>query len=174
MANGEQIKKDLWQGARDAIDAHDAAKIRSLVAKGFDINSRNPITGHSDATLLMIAAWDASNSEIVELLLDLGADVNTEAHCGNALTRAKGYKNIKLLLDHGANPNVPTKTDKGTALLYHSEDGNADIVKFLIEHGADMYADWDRLGIGYKNVFSSALSNGHLNVIEVLLPQPAF
>ncbi|MDD5450471.1 MAG: ankyrin repeat domain-containing protein [Desulfovibrionales bacterium] len=169
MADDEQIKKNLWQEACNAIDAHDAAKIRSLVSKGLDINSRSPITGHSDATLLMIAAWDASNSEIVELLLELGADVNTEAHCGNVLTRAKGYRNIKLLLDHGANPNIPTKTDKGTPLLYHSEYGNADIVKLLIEHGADIHADWDRIGIGYRNVFSSALSNGHLNVIDVLL-----
>lgn len=169
MAIDEQTKKDLWQEARNAIDAHDASKIRSLVSKGLDINSQSPITGHSDATLLMIAAWDASNSDIVELLLELGADVNAEANCGNALTRAKGFRNVKLLLDHGANPNIPTITDKGTTLLYHSEDGNADIVKLLIEHGADMYADWDRMGIGYKNVFGSALSNGHLNVVDVLL-----
>ncbi|MEW6110448.1 MAG: ankyrin repeat domain-containing protein [Nitrospirota bacterium] len=169
MAVDEQAQIKLWQEARNAIDMHDAARIRSLVSEGLDINSRSPITGHSDATLLMIAAWDETNSEIVQLLIELGADVNAEAHCGNALTRAKGYRNIKLLLDRGANPNIPTKTDKGKALLYHSEDGNADIVKLLIEHGADIYADWDRIGIGYKNVFSSALSNGHLNVIEVLL-----
>ena len=169
MAIDEQTKKDLWQEALNAIDAHDATKIRSLVSKGLDINSRSPFTGHSDATLLMIAAWDASNSEVVELLLELGADVNAEAHCGNALTRANGFRNVKLLLENGANPNVPTRTDKGTALLYHSEDGNADIVKLLIEHGADIYADWDRIGIGYENVFSSTLSKGHLNVVNVLL-----
>jgi len=159
-----QVEKDLWQEALNAIDAHDAHKMRSLVLKGLDINWRSPITGHSDETLLMIAASEESNSELVQALIELGADVNAEAHCGTALTRAKGYRTIKLLLDHGANPNVPTKTDRGTALLYHAEHGNADIVKLLIEHGADIHTDWDRI-----DVFNTALSNGHSNVIDVLI-----
>jgi ankyrin repeat protein len=74
------------------------------------------------------------------------------------------------LLDHGANPNIPQNHPPyGTALLKHADEGNHDIVKLLIDHGADIYDGWDRLGFGYQNAFSSALSKGHFNIINLLL-----
>ena len=49
-----------------------------------------------------------------------------------------GYYNIaKLLLDHGADPNIQNEYGY-TALIYTSLHGYLDIVKLLLEHGADV------------------------------------
>lgn len=169
MSDDNALKKIRWQRATDAIDAHDVDALRAVIAEGLDVNSRSPVQGASDATLLMIAAWDENSTEILRTLIELGADVNAQAWCGNALTRAVGYDNIKLLLEHCANPNVPDSTRKATALLYQAEDGRADSVQLLLKSGADITVNDTRADSSHNNVFGIALEAGKTEVIDVLL-----
>ncbi len=84
---------------------------------------------------------------IVQLLLDAGADVNrVYAHNLTALMWAAGYPNIvtaqdglataELLVAQGAS--IHAVDDRGrSALMIAAERGHAEMVKWLMEHGAD-------------------------------------
>ena len=44
---------------------------------------------------------------------------------------------VRLLLDRGADPNMPVRGD-GNALIVASRAGHADVVKLLLDRGADI------------------------------------
>lgn len=73
----------------------------------------------------------------------------------NAITR--------MLLQHGADPNVKT-TNGWTALLLAAFNGYADVVCTLLEHGADHNIALD----GFKPL-DFAAANGHIESVMVLL-----
>ena len=81
--------------------------------------------------------------EIIQTLLDYGADVNVEDEFGsNTLALATfGRFNeprvVRLLLDHGADPDS-RRQDGTTPLLRASENGTIEIVRLLVEHGASV------------------------------------
>jgi len=84
--------------------------------------------------------------DVVELILNVEGDVNLK-HLGGstALAFACGYgdsdyftpnvKVIELLLEHGANPNIPTKTGL-TPLQFAKQNQLHDIVLRLMQHDA--------------------------------------
>jgi ankyrin repeat protein len=89
---------------------------------------------------LGIAAVDG-NSEILNLLLDGGADPNVGLSQGETplmtVSRSGKVDAIKALIAHGANPN--TRDGRGqTALMWAAARNNAPAVKLLLELGADM------------------------------------
>jgi hypothetical protein len=77
--------------------------------------------------------------EIINLLLSKGADVNIRSRAGgSALLNAVKIQNptlVKLLLHHGANPNV--QEFGSTPLHFSIEHGNKEIIKILMQAGAD-------------------------------------
>jgi ankyrin repeat protein len=82
--------------------------------------------------------------EIVELLLDYGADVNVShrkgddhpLHIVTSDQRLRQHGTLEMLLGHGAEPNV--KNDSGqTALHNEAESGSIEVVRLLLEYGAD-------------------------------------
>jgi hypothetical protein len=88
--------------------------------------------------------------EMVRVLLDYGADVNSRSDHGNDCTplgfasegRFNDPKVVRLLLDHGADPNGQTWTGS-TALHEAARVGRIEIVRLLIEHGASVEAKVD-------------------------------
>jgi ankyrin repeat protein len=80
------------------------------------------------------------DKEMVQLLVENGADVNTvsgdEGH--TALAEAIGgghYQVVAYLLDLGVNPN---QTPSGLSLLAGAAQlGRPDLVELLLQHGAD-------------------------------------
>jgi ankyrin repeat protein len=116
-----------------------AATMARLLKKGADPNKRND----TNATALM---WAAKDLEKTRLLLEHGADVNAKSDDLRtpmmiAARRLGDAPIVKLLLDHGANPNPNAKPEtESSPLLEAVTAGDADIVEMLLQHGADAKA----------------------------------
>lgn len=111
---------------------------KQLIERGANVNARLP--GEDTA---LITACENGHREIVDLLLQLGADVNKKS----------------TISDDG---------DAGeTPLMISSEDGNLDLVELLLKHGADVAATTRR----GRSALSFALSRTpiHREVIRLLL-----
>lgn len=98
-------------------------------------------------TALHIASY-FGNLEVVELLLENGADVNKTAMNGSELSAlqsavSRGHKNVvSILLEYGANPN--SKMVGGfTPLMSAAALGFEDTVDLLLKYGADISIESD-------------------------------
>ena len=169
----------------------DIHEISDALKNGANINS---ITDDKSSALMWAAKFN--NSEVVNFLINNGADVNLENSKGrialdfasvnpklkntDALNKLKYKSNreflklcrhssleeIQIALDNGADVNSKGK-DNSTALMFAARFNNEDVIKFLIEKGAD---------INFKNIngrnalyFSKANENLKSNEIIKLL-----
>jgi ankyrin repeat protein len=119
---------------------------RLLLERGADVTTRSK----EHRTLLNVASH-FGNVEIVRLLLDHGADPETNAAddygekplhrvlYGKYKTQEDGMLVAQLLLDCGADVNSRRK-DQWTPLHLASYHGNAEFVQLLIDNGADVNA----------------------------------
>ena len=105
------------------------AKVDMLVNLGVNINAKD-----EGETALMKASQNG-HKEIVEILLENGADVNVKNRDNwTALMWASwnGYKEIvEILLENGADVNVKNR-DNWTALMWASWNGYKEIVEILL------------------------------------------
>jgi ankyrin repeat protein len=103
----------------------------------------------------MFAASHGYN-DIIELMLEKGADVNFKGYENYTplmdAVRSNNLETVKFLLEKGADVNLKNKNNK-TALLF---SWNEDIIKLLLEHGADVNAK-NQYGITF---LYSAVYNG--------------
>ncbi|KAL8104599.1 hypothetical protein AgCh_028717 [Apium graveolens] len=94
------------------------------------------------------SAASSGNVEIVELLLNRGADVNLKNNGGRTALHyaaSKGWLKIaQILISHDAKLNVKDKVGC-TPLHRAASTGNAELCEFLIEEGAEVDAE-DRAG----------------------------
>lgn len=121
------------------------------------------------ASLLVIAC---AHEKVVQMLLDKGADVNTQGgFLGNALQAAArvGYQNVvQTLLDQGAVVNAQGGYC-GNALQAAAEGGDEEIVQMLLDQGADVNAQGGYFG----NALQAAADQGYEKVVQVLLDNGA-
>jgi ankyrin repeat protein len=170
--------------------------VKFLLEKGADVNAKNKYgdtalrnavllfnraevlksvnNSDKDATFIAkrMAMQDASekvHAEIVKLLLDKGADVNTKTDNGTtALIEAASRgmtEAVRLLLDRGADANVMA-TDGDTALRLAKVQGYAEIVQMLEKVGA-------KAGEDKNTELIWASHAGNLAAIQALLDQGA-
>lgn len=113
------------------------------------------------------------NYEIVESLISEGVDINTIAGGCSPLHHAAIVNDIpllELLIKHKANLNIESM---GVTPIYlASEKGHADIVKKLLEAGAEPNIIYKKNGIGYTPL-SIASQNGHAEIVKELLENGA-
>jgi hypothetical protein len=131
-----------------------------------------------DVDMALLAAIKGERLEVVERLLEQGADVNTVSFMQGwtALMRASGDKRLdvmELLLKKGADINAKDR-DGATALIrvssYGSRDsGYLEVVKLLLEKGADINVKES----GGKTALMWASFRGHLEVVKLLLEKGA-
>lgn len=149
----------------------DAAKVRMLLAHGAEVNAKSQ-QGH---TALTLAAGRAGSVEVVRLLLDHGAKLADKNILG-AAAHSGDIRVVKLLLEKGADPNdkknlggAPPVTAKrlserskgrpqdflplglggnigGTPLMFAAITKNIEVMKLLLEKGADVNARTSRNG----------------------------
>ncbi|KAJ7243260.1 ankyrin repeat-containing domain protein [Mycena rebaudengoi] len=161
--------------------------VQILLEHGADPN----IQGGRHGTALN-AAVDHGGAEIVRLLLDYGADPNIKGtKFGTALqgASAKGKTEIvQLLLDRGADPDIRGDSpsfsltmlsgilrmyvqggSQGTALQIASDNGFADLVRLLLDRGADPNIHGGYFG----TALCAAAAREHPAIVELLLNRGA-
>jgi hypothetical protein len=157
-----------------AVERNDLVEVKGLLDKGADIQaSSKSCRWHTDVGIFsyecsaLMHASELGKNEIIRVLLDKGADINTEIGGYTALRFAaeNGHlETVKLLLDRGA------KNPSG-ALPFAVYGGHAGIVKFLIDNGADVnvrarnHTNWP--------ILAEAAIMGHANVVKLLIEKGA-
>lgn len=123
---------------RQAMEKHRPEQVRELLAKDRTLAAAIfPDTQWS----AIYTAIDASTPEIVRLLIDSGASVNSITPNGAPMLQAASIREktdmVRLLLERGADPNAPYKTGpKSERYALGNCRGNAEIMKLLLDAGA--------------------------------------
>jgi len=144
--------------------------MNSIVFLEDDKKARSSIS--LDEQISLIDACYYGETEIVEDLLDKGANANSQNEDGvTALSYAadRGHEEIvKKLIIHGANVNA--RSDIGsTPLINASFMGHLRIVKLLIANGADVNIQSNEGTTALMN----AAAHGYKEIVEVLLANGA-
>ncbi|KAM0247206.1 hypothetical protein ACHAP5_004288 [Fusarium lateritium] len=154
----------LDESLYEATDNESERIIELLLRYGASANA----TGEEYGNALTAAAYDGT-IDIIKMLLDAGADINSPD--GWALQHAAGEGHVdvvNLLLERGANVNAcssHSNMPQGTALQAAVESGQSDIVDILLEHGAD-----PNLGGGeFTHPIIAAASKGEEAIFKKLL-----
>lgn len=150
--------------------------VKILLNAGADLNNYCRLPKEFDVVLpgsLLAVATQSRSPELVQLLLDSGADVNWRSDLDNwtALQCAitSGSDDIvNLILEAGADVNAEPSTQDGrTALQAAASHGNLDLVRLLLRNGADVNAAAARVrGV---TALQAASIRGHFSVVVQLL-----
>ncbi|KAF2111508.1 ankyrin repeat-containing domain protein [Lophiotrema nucula] len=126
----------------------------------------------NDMQLLLYYTALLGLEEMTKLLVDKGADVNTQGGWhGNALqaASAKGHKQIvRVLLEAHSEVNAQGG-QYGNALQAAAAKGRDDITNLLLRFGADI----NKEGGYHGNALNAALTIAHENTVELLLKSGA-
>ena len=119
----EKLEKDIF----DAAFKGDLSSVQWFIEKeGVNVDE----CGFYNQTPL-ISASKSSQLSIVKYLIEKGADVNAKNIGGwTALHFARTLEVAKCLVDHGADIESVNKYEN-TPLIWHSETGHDDIVKYF-------------------------------------------
>jgi ankyrin repeat protein len=115
------------------------ATLGRLIKMGADPNKHND----ANATALM---WAATDLEKTRVLVEHGANVNAKSDDLRtplmiASRHPGGAPTVKLLLEHGANPNPSVRPQtESSPLIEALTAGDLDIVELLLAHGTDAKA----------------------------------
>lgn len=183
---------DINEGLLKASQEGYLSIVKYLLQKGADVNTKNVC----DETALILAAG-RGHLEIVKYLINKGADESIKDYFGRtALNVAKideikeflinltnvdldkqllvhiiagNLDAIKQCLSNGASINA--KNDYNyTTLMLAAREGHLEIVKYLIESGADVNMS---SGNGGFTPLMLASNNGHIEVVKLLMDNGA-
>jgi len=123
-----------WAAHRDDLDTAEL-----LIRAGANVNAANDY----GVTPLSLACTNRS-AAMLEKLLKAGANPNAALWTGETplMTCAStgSLEGVKLLLAHGADANVKENQEGQTALMWAVADKQPEIVRALVERGADVHA----------------------------------
>ena len=101
-------------------------------------------------------------------LLDQGADIKLTDYMGRTslLYESNGPlpETVKILLDHGADPNRVDSDEHFSPLMHAAAEGHLEVVKVLISYGADR----SLRDVDGDNAASFAAQSGHTHIVEYL------
>ena len=138
-------------------------QVKDLVKRGINVNAPDQ-EGH---TALMFAAFNGHTAIVLELI-EAGAIVDRRDLLGRTalLYGSTGPfpETVSALLDKGADPNIVDSNEHFTPLMHAAAEGNLDVVKILVDHGADL----SMTDVDNDNAESFARQAGHLQVAAYL------
>ena len=159
-------------GLNTAAAIGDAAAIRDIkgmLDEGRDVNEKDPSV--DGATALIIASF-TGHLNVVQLLLDEGAEVDAKGNDGRAALFA-AFQNghlevVQALLAKGAD--IDAQMNNGaTALIVASQNGHLEVVQALLAKGADVNV---KMSDGRTALILASYA-GHLKVVQALLTKGA-
>lgn len=120
-----------------ACEKGEVEKVRHLIKEGVKVNAKD-----EQGWTALLSAAESGQKEIVELLISSGADpLLADKTCGCVpmrLAAGRGYMDIaKILIDHYPNVDV-MEYDGDTALVWAASYGHEELVRFLLDKGADI------------------------------------
>src|ERR1700678_2593485 len=129
-ASASNISDQFYSAVRD----NNLATLDTLIKGGADVNTRDR---HGETQLMY--AGVAGSLDAMKILLTNGASVDAQSQSGATalIWAATDLAKVRLLIDHGANVNLATKRRRTALLVAAMSDPSAEIVKLLIEKGAD-------------------------------------
>ncbi|MBN1799043.1 MAG: ankyrin repeat domain-containing protein [Spirochaetales bacterium] len=164
----EEITAILFQ----AVEQEDSSLLSQLIVAGVDVNSKD-----DSGMAPVILAASAGNREIVQQLIDAGADINSqeESEGFTACSMAVFLEDIgmlQFLLELGANPNIMNKQHK-TPLFIAAESGQTEIVKILIQAGADPHFINTRAynQASNTNILIAAVMSDNPETVQLIIDQ---
>ena len=115
----------------------------------------------------LMAASLFGNAQMVELLLQRGADPNRTGVSGTSalMWAVPDVAKVRTLLAHGANPNSRSETERTPLLIAASYPGTVDVLRLLLDRGADLRAQ-DR---GGATALSLAVRSADVEVSRFLV-----
>lgn len=156
------LEEQLIEACR--MDNHD--KIRSLIARGADINAQDK-DGHTPLTW---AAWNRNIEIVQRLIVDKNANVNAQNKIGYTPLLVAARRNnlaiVQLLVGKGANVNAQDQCGE-TPLIFAASHGNLAMVQLLVTSGADVNAQDKYYG---NTALDMANLSRHDDVVEYLAP----
>ena len=157
----------FWAASNNQIDI-----VQFLLKKGADPNLHCYYDGESPIILASDYLDIDSNPEILKLLLKYRGNPNDYITSNEYVTHERSKQTpltaasrssllkVKLLLEAGANIEFATK--EGETPLYYATLGNHfDIIKYLLDNGAD-----------YRNVYTVIMSGDTLRFLDLLAKNP--
>ena len=164
--NADINEKSSW-GASALIYASEKGNInimQYLIDNGIDVNGKADENGD---TPLLWAVTGQNPYEASKLLIENGADVNATNNSGVApatILAGSVPEVVKLLKDNGAD--LDTKfTDDDPPIAIAASVGNLEIVKALVENGADV--NYYPNDMNYTAIYH-AIDQGYYEVAEYL------
>ncbi len=151
--------------------------VRLLIARGVSIHE----TGEQKQTPLMeamgggVTSRPSQHKEIVRLLIENGADVNTRGGFDDTVLMfacEQGHLDLaEFLLERGADIHqVNTRVFRGkTALMGAARAGHVEVMKLLLAHKADVNA----AGALEETALFKAAHQGHVDAVSILLENGA-
>jgi ankyrin repeat protein len=149
----------------DAARHQDRDAVRTLLQQHIDVNAAQD----DGATALHWAAY-FDDAAIADLLIRAHANVNAANELAvTPLALASSIGMVEKLLAAGANPNLAGANGE-SPLMEASRSGRLEIVKALLEHGAEVNA---RENVRGQTALMWAVSQKHVDVVQMLLEHGA-
>jgi ankyrin repeat protein len=150
---------------------HDAVKKGDLAAVDKLLEDEDADVDELDSagTTALYHACKSNRMDIVELLIERGAEMDEDWDCGSRkaplyAAAKEGHTDlVAFLLKHGASPN--TMKDDHRHPLYYAKNGA--IVRLLLEAGAEWLEDID-----LSSVVHSAAWDGRVDALKELVKHP--
>ncbi len=166
-AVNEQVA-DRFTPLHRAVRDGDHETVIQLLQQGADVNAASTL----NAVTALILAATRGHEQIIDVLLDAGATVNTPDRADSTAlmyAASKGHVGIvKKLLQRNAAVNKSSPKDylDSTALTLAAANGHDAVLELLLKAGADI--DWRTQREGFSALLLAA-ELGHSSTVRLLL-----
>jgi len=185
---------DPMEALATALNRRDPAGVRKVLAEHPGLKARldEPLPGGEFGATALLTAAHQGNRELVDLLLDAGADINQRSHwwAGSFGVLDHDGPMVSYLIERGATVDAYAAARHGmmdrlqalveadpSAVLLRGGDGqtplhvakNVEVAAYLLDHGADI----DALDVDHESTPVQYLVRDHTDVARYLVGQGA-